>query len=152
MIMKNEKSQISSFWEHISGHMPWHVALIHFPISFFTVSAGFMVLHMFTLNLCFEVAAFLCLVAGAAMLIPTTWTGWSVWKSKYKGADTKIFRYKINISYAMIVLSLVLIGVRGYLVNKSHTIWHIVFTIGFVLLFIGAMAEGFYGGRLNHRR
>jgi len=151
MIMKNEETRDPSFWDHIRGHMHWHVVLIHFPISFFTVSAGFMVLHMFTLTGCFEFAAFLCLLAGAVMLIPTTLTGWSTWKTKYKGAKTKIFRYKINISYSMIVLSLVLIGVRGYLVITSHTAWHIVFSLGFVLLFIGAMAEGFYGGQLNHR-
>ncbi len=150
--MNSDKTGSTSFWDPIRRHMHWHVVLTHFPISFFTVSAGFMVLHMLTLTACFELASFLCLQAGAVMLIPTTWTGWSTWKSKYKGAETKIFRYKIKISYAMIILCLVLIGARGYLLNKSHTIWHIVFTTGFILLFVGAMAEGFYGGQLNHRR
>ena len=116
------------------------------------VSAGFMALHVFTLTECFEFTAFLCLLAGGAVLIPTTLTGWSTWKSKFKGANTKIFRYKIKISYAMIVLTLALIGARVYLVNMSHTAWHIVFSMGFVLLFIGAMTEGYYGGQLNHRR
>jgi len=95
MIMKNEETQNASFWDHIREHMHWHVVLTHFPISFFMVSAGFMVLHMFTLTGCFEIAAFLSLLAGTVMLIPTAATGWSTWKSKYKGANTKIFRYKI---------------------------------------------------------
>jgi hypothetical protein len=79
-------------------------------------------------------------------------TGWSTWKSKYNGASTKIFRYKIIISYALIILSLILIGARGALMPTSHTLWHVIFSTGFVLLFIGAMTEGFYGGQLNHRK
>ena len=150
--MKDEGIPRSSFWNSIRGHMHWHVVLTHFPISFFTVSAGFMMLHMITLNECYEIAAFLCLVAGMLMLIPTTLTGWSTWKSKYNGASTKIFRYKIIISYALIILSLILIGARGALMPTLHTLWHVIFSAGFVLLFVGAMTEGFYGGQLNHRK
>jgi hypothetical protein len=115
------------------------------------VSAGFIALHLFMKTECFELASFLSLVAGTVMMIPTTVTGWTTWKSKYKGASTSLFQYKIRIAFAMIALSIILLIVRGFLVNTEHIIWHFVFGIGFLLLFIGAMAEGYYGGRLNHR-
>ncbi len=132
-------------------NLHWHVIFTHFPISFFMVSAGFMILHLFTDTECFELAGFVSLIAGTVVMIPTTISGWITWKSKYKGASTSLFRYKIRIAFAMIALSIILVIVRGFLVNTEHTIWHFVFGIVFLLLFIGAMAEGYYGGRLNHR-
>ncbi len=129
----------------------WHVLLVHFPISFFTVSAGFMILHMFTNVECFELSGYLTLLAGAIAMVPTTFTGWSSWKKSYKGARTRIFLYKIRISFAMLALSLLLIVLRNVFLPGLHSIWHWVYGVGFALLFLGAMSEGFYGGRLNHR-
>ena len=122
----------------------------HFPISFFMVSAGFMLLHIFTMTECFETAAFVSLVAGAVVMVPTTLTGWLTWRSKYQGAKTKLFQYKINISLVMIGLSVLLIILRFVLIGISHLAWHLTFVIGFLLLFIGALTEGYYGGKLNH--
>jgi len=149
--MNSQRDSRTSFWDRIGPHMHWHVIFTHFPISFFMVSAGFMALHLFTETECFELAGFLSLAAGTAMMIPTIITGWRTWKSKYKGAGTTLFRYKIRISFAMIALSVILIIARGFLINTEHHIWHFVFGISFLLLFIGAMTEGYYGGRLNHR-
>ncbi len=132
-------------------NLHWHVVFTHFPISFFMVSAGFMLLHIFTMTDCFELAAFISLIAGAAVMIPTTLTGWWTWRNKYKSAKIKLFQYKINISFAMIGLSVLLIALRFLLMGISHLLWHITFGIGFVFLFVGAMTEGYYGGRLNHR-
>jgi uncharacterized membrane protein len=131
-------------------NLHWHVIFTHFPISFFMVSAGFMAAHLFTMTECFEMAGFLTLAAGTVMLVPTTITGWTTWKSRYKGANTYLFRYKIRIAFAMLAFSIVLIIARGFLVRTEHNIWHFVFGVGFLLLFIAAMAEGYYGGRLNH--
>ena len=143
----------SMLWGRIRAryNLHWHVIFTHFPISFFMVSAGFMALHLFTETECFELAGFVSLVAGTVMMIPTAVTGWTTWKSRYKGANTYLFRYKIRIAFAMIALSIVLLIARAFLVNTEHNIWHIAFGICFLLLFIGAMAEGYYGGRLNHR-
>ena len=129
----------------------WHVILTHFPVSLFMMSAGFMALHLFTNTGCFEMAGFLSLLAGFTILVPTTLTGWWTWKKRYRGTMTRLFRYKINMSIAMIVICIVLIVARGFLVDTAHTLWHWIFGGGFVLLFIGALAEGNYGGRLNHR-
>jgi hypothetical protein len=131
--------------------MHWHVVLTHFPISFFMVSAGFMGLHLFTSAECFEMASFLSLVAGAVMMIPTTLSGWWTWKTKFRGAGTALFKIKINMSFAMLALSLALVWTRGLLMDLEHTMWHVVFWAGFLLLFAGALAEGFFGGQLNHR-
>ena len=128
----------------------WHVLFTHFPISFFMVSAGFMVLHLFTNVDCFELSGFLTLAAGALMMLPTTISGWLTWKSKYKGATTKIFLYKIRISFGMIALSLLLVAFRWVFSATVHTVWHFIYGVGFVLLFAGALLEGYYGGKLRH--
>lgn len=143
---------VPTLWNRIEKryNLHWHVVFTHFPISLYMVSAGFMLLHIFTNTECFELAGFLSLGAAAVVMIPTTLSGWWTWKTKYKGGKTKLFKYKINISFGMIALSIVLIIIRGFLVNMSHTLWHLVYGFGFVLLFVGAMAEGYYGGRLNH--
>ena len=133
----------------------WHVLFTHFPVSFFTVSFGFMVLHLFTQTTCFELAAYVSLIAGAAAMIPTTLTGWLTWKGKYRALKGKIFLYKIRISLAMIVVSFLLVVLRTLMKVDSldilHNAWHAVYFLGLVLLVVGATAEGYYGGRLNHR-
>jgi uncharacterized membrane protein len=135
----------------VKHNLHWHVILTHFPISFFTASAGFMMLHLFTNVECYELSSYLCLLAGVLMTLPTAITGWSTWKSKYTGARTKIFIYKIRISYLMIALGVLLILFRTYFVEGEHTLWHFVFGFGFLVLFSASMMEGYYGGRLNHR-
>lgn len=144
----------ATFWSRMGfkHKLHTHVLLTHFPISFFTASAGFMVLHLFTNTDCLESAAFLTLVAGVLMAIPTAITGWATWKSKFKGARTKIFDNKIYLSIFMIALGTLLIFLRTYFISKGeHTIWHYFFGFGFLALFFASMMEGYYGGTLNHR-
>lgn len=139
-----------------SGHkMHWHVALTHFPISAFLGAFTFMVLHLMTQNRCYALAAYVSLIAGAVVMIPTTLTGWFDWKKRYKGARIKLFLYKIRIAYAMIAVS---IGVVVYqsafpigLLDVWHIYGHLFYFTGVALLFLGAAAEGYYGGRLSHR-
>ena len=59
-----------------------HVLFTHFLISFFMASLGFMVLHLITWVSCFELAAYLSLVAGLVALLPTVVSGWLVWKGR----------------------------------------------------------------------
>ena len=129
----------------------WHLLVTHFPISFFTASAGFMAAHVFTANECFEQASFLTLVAGAIMLVPATLTGWYTWKKDYKGVQGKIFVYKIRISCGMLALAAILTSLRNVFLPGHHTMWHYVYAVGFLSLFVASIAEGFYGGRLHHR-
>ena len=129
----------------------WHVILTHFPISFFTASAGFVALYLIPKTACFELAGYLCLLAGVIMSVPTTITGWSTWKSKYKGARTNIFVNKLYISCFIFAVGTLMIFLRAYFIEGEHTLWHFVFGFGFVALFSASMMEGYYGGRLNHR-
>ena len=129
----------------------WHIVFTHFPVSAFFGSAGFMFLHLFTHQTCFELAAYITLIAGAIVMVPTTLTGWFTWKGRYKGASTRIFRYKIRISIAMMGLSLILVIWRSIFARPPYDIWLTLYAIGIFLLLIGAVAEGYYGGRLNHR-
>ena len=132
----------------------WHVLFVHFPISFFGVAFAFQILHLFMSPACFELATNATLIAGAAMLVPTIWSGWRTWKSKYRGARAMIFRRKINIAFTMLVFSVGLLGWRiisfGAFVDVPYSPAHWVFLAGNTLLMAGAVAEGYYGGRLNH--
>ncbi len=129
----------------------WHVVFTHFPISFFMLSFVFMALHLATRRACFELAAYIGLLAGAAVMLPTTLSGWLTWKGRYKGMKGKMFIYKIRIAFSMIAMSLLLVIVRSTFPDALHAVWLWLYALGTLLLLIGAMAEGYYGGRLNHR-
>ncbi len=55
----------------------------------------------------------------------------------------------------MIVISFFLVIYRTIFefqfVDILHNIWHSIYFIGVLFLLFGAVAEGYYGGRLNHR-
>jgi len=129
----------------------WHVLLTHFPVSFFMLSFVFMLLHMLTRSTCFELAASISLLAGMIILLPSAVSGWLTWKNRYKGTPARIFIYKIRIALSMIVLSVVLVSFRALMPGSLHEIWMWVYPAGLMLLLLGSMAEGYFGGRLNHR-
>lgn len=129
----------------------WHVVFTHFPISFFVLSLLLMALHLVTGSQCYEQTAFLSLLAGAVAMLPTTLSGWLTWKGRYKGMRGKIFIYKIRISIAMIAGSFLLSAVRAFFPEGLHEVWLLVYASGILMLMLGASAEGYYGGRLNHR-
>jgi len=132
----------------------WHILFIHFPISFFGVAFGFQVIHLFSSPACFELAANVVFLAGTVMMVPTLLTGWRTWKSRYQGARGLIFRRKINIGFAMLVLSTALLAWRmiafGAFTNVITSAAHGIYLAANTLLMAGAVAEGYYGGRLNH--
>lgn len=139
----------------IKYKMHWHVYLVHFPISFFGVSFGFQVLHLFFAQECFELATNVTLAFGTLAMIPTTWSGWSSWKKGYKGAKIRLFQRKINTAFFMLAFSIVLTFWRFtfYDISEStiHGLGHWIYLLGSTILILGAIVEGFYGGRLNHR-
>jgi hypothetical protein len=135
--------------------MHWHAVFTHFPVSFFVISFGFMVLHLFTHTTCFELAAYLTLIGGAVVMVPTTLTGWFTWKGRYKALHGRLFLNKIRISFVMLGISFILVIYRSLFkiefLDILHNVWHAVYFVGALLLVVGAIAEGYYGGRLNHR-
>ncbi len=133
----------------------WHVLLVHFPISFFGVAFGFQILHLFWSPACFELATNVALAFGVVMMVPTTWAGWSSWKNNYKGAGVKLFQYKITTAFVMLVLGVVLVSWRfiflGFFTEAHISPQHWIYLAGNTVLIIGAIIEGYFGGRLNHR-
>jgi len=133
----------------------WHVILTHFPISLFGGAFGFQVLHLFMAPACFELATNVALIGGAGTLLPTIATGWSEWKSHYHGAKGLIFKRKILIAVGLLVLSLPLVVWRvvslGIFEEALESPAHLIYLAGNVLLILGAVLEGHFGGRLNHR-
>jgi uncharacterized membrane protein len=137
--------------------MHWHVIFTHFPVSLFGAAFGFQILHLFPTYLsgCFEVATTVALIGATLSMIPTILTGWFTWKKQYKGARVLIFQRKIAISYAMLAVSIALVAWRTTQFDAFQDVpespWHWLYLAVNTLLIIGAVAEGYYGGRLNHR-
>jgi len=136
--------------------MHWHVIATHFPLSLFAAAFGFQVLHLFASPACFDLASNIMLLAGLAVMLPTTLTGWLTWKSKYKGAWVPLFRKKIMIACGIILFSAALIswrlaayGITADIPDDNYTHW--IFLVATALPPFAAMFEGMLGGRLNHR-
>ncbi len=139
----------------IKYKMHWHVVFTHFPVSFFVAAFGFQILHLFFSPACLELATNIVLIAGVVMMIPTTWSGWNTWKKNFKGANTFIFRRKIVISFIMLGVGILLVFWRviflGLFDEHPESPSHWIYLFGNTLMIIGTIAEGYYGGRLNHR-
>ncbi len=133
----------------------WHVLFTHFPISLFGTAFGFQVLHLVTTPTCFELATNVTLLGGTALLVPTIWTGWSEWKGRYHGAKGLIFKRKITMALVMAALSLPLVLWRiialGLFEEVPRSPEHWIYLAGNTILIMGAILEGYYGGRLTHR-
>ncbi len=132
-----------------------HILFTHFPISLFGTAFGFQLLHLVMAPTCFELATNVALIGGAALLVPTIWTGWSEWKGRYHGAKGLIFRRKISTAFAMAALSLSLVVWRiaalGLFEEVPRSPEHWIYLAGNTILIMGAIVEGYYGGRLTHR-
>jgi uncharacterized membrane protein len=132
----------------------WHVALTHFPISLFGTAFLFQVLHLFMFTKSFELAATVCIIGGAASVIPAIVSGWYTWKTRYHGAPTPLFRRKIVMAFAMLGLSVPLAAWRValyYLGSEADGVDHYLFFAVCALLIAGAVGEGYFGGRLAHK-
>jgi hypothetical protein len=132
----------------------WHVALTHFPISLFGTAFLFQLLHLFMFQKPFEISTTVCVLAGAASLVPATVSGWLTWKRHYHGAKTPLFRRKIWLAVGMLVVSIPLVVWRLVLYNlgtEADGIDHYVFFVLNAFLIAAAIAEGYNGGRLSHK-
>jgi uncharacterized membrane protein len=132
----------------------WHVAFTHFPISLFGTAFLFQVLHLFMFENAFELSTTVCVLAGAASLIPAAVSGWLTWKRHYHGASTRLFRRKIELALGMLVVSVSLAVWRiilYYLGSEADGIDHYFFFVLCAFLVAAAIAEGYYGGRLSHK-
>ncbi len=133
----------------------WHVLLIHFPISFFLGAFVFMAMHLVSGNDCYSLAAYMSLIFGAVSMIPVTYTGWTTWKSRYRGVKGKLFIRKIRISFGMITISFLLVIYQTVsdieTLHVFNNLGHFLYFNGVILLVLGAAGEGYYGGRLHHK-
>jgi uncharacterized membrane protein len=138
----------------LNYHIRWHLLLVHFPISLFGVAFLFQILHLFFSPACFTLSSTTVIFLGAIAMIPTTTSGWSTWKSRYKGAGTYLFQRKIVTSYVMLAISISLTVWRFTyysIFTDEPNIPHWLFMTGTFLLIIGAVIEGYHGGKLRHR-
>lgn len=136
-------------------HLHWHVFLTHFPLSLISMTFVFQVLHLFVYPECFELASNVLLVAGVSSLVPTTWTGYHTWKHQYNAARASIFRQKIIIAVVLLMIGIPLCAWRILYIGSSAQAVrpdiHWTYFLGTVLMIVGAILEGYLGGRLTHR-
>ena len=128
----------------------WYVLFTHFPVAFFIGSFGFALLHIFTHTSCFELAAYVGLIAGAVSMVPTTLTGWYTWKGRYKGLKGTLSLNKICISFTMLTISFALVIYRSIdqfiFLDIAHNVWHSFYFTGVILLTAGFIVESYYWG------
>jgi uncharacterized membrane protein len=137
-----------------TGRVHWHVALTHFPISLFGTAFLFQVLHLFIFKKEFELSATVCVLAGAASIVPAIASGWLTWKHHYHGARVRLFLRKIWVAFGMLVVSAPLAVWRivlYHLGSEADGIDHYIFFVLTAVLIAGAILEGYLGGRLSHR-
>lgn len=131
-----------------------HPVFTHFPISLFSAAFLFQVLHLFAYPDCFDLSTNVLLAGGAAGMIPVLATGWRDWKRAFRGSKARIFQRKIYIGFSMLVVSLGLLGWR-LATNTFHRdlpgVAHPIYSLLVTALIVGAVVEGYYGGRLRRR-
>lgn len=136
-------------------HLHWHVFLTHFPLSLLSMTFVFQLLHLFSYPQCFELASNVLLVAGVSSLVPTTWTGYHTWKHQYHAARASIFTQKIIIAVVLLLIGIPLCAWRIIYIGSSPQAVrpgiHWTYFLGTALMIIGAILEGYLGGRLTHR-
>ena len=139
----------------IAYKLHWHLLLVHFPISFLGISFLFQILHLIFSPDAFTLTTTVVVLAASMVLIPTTISGWTTWKRKYKGANTYLFRRKIITAFVLLGISIPLTIWRflsySIFLEEPYGVDHWIFMFGTFLLISGAVIEGYYGGRLSHR-
>jgi uncharacterized membrane protein len=135
--------------------MHWHVFLTHFPLSLISITFVFQVLHLYAYPECFELASSVLLVAGVASLFPTTLSGYLTWKRQYHAVRASIFRQKIIIAVALLMVGVPLCAWRiiyiGLSPEAARPSIHWTFFLGTAFMIAGAILEGYFGGQLTHR-
>lgn len=132
----------------------WHVMLTHLPIGTFSGAMLFMTLHVATDDACYSKAAYVSLIAGAAVMLPTTGTGWFTWQQRYRGTHLTLFAIKIWTSVVMLTLVAALVAYQTavpFSTTNVADLPHILYFVGVLLLMAGAVVEGYWGSQLHHR-
>lgn len=132
----------------------WHILFTHFPVPLLTVTFVFQALDILFSPPGFDLAGDIVFLGAVAGLIPAVLTGWRTWKKSYKGAKIMLFQRKIATSWAMLAIGIPLAAWRIVLLANGikDTFWYdVIYFAGQWLLIAGAVIEGYYGGRLNHR-
>lgn len=133
----------------------WHIMLTHFPISAFLGAFLFMSLHLLTENDCFTLAAYVSIISGALVMLPTGLTGLLEWRASYKAHRSRAFVGKIWVGAGMTALSAALVGFQALGPLETSEVGmgaaHAVYFVADTLLMLGAVLEGHWGGRLHHR-
>ncbi len=133
----------------------WHIFFSHFPVATLAVCGGFQILHLFFLPSCLELASAVCLIGATVTLVPTVLSGQLTWKNQYHGSALHIFLRKRITAYVMLMLSVLILAYWARFLHQldvhAWTFHHWFYFSGTMLLFTGAVLEGYWGSYLHHR-
>ncbi len=131
-----------------------HRMTSHFPISLLMTASLLILLYEYFGDKSFEVAAYYTLLLGVIASPLSVLTGLWGWKISYLGRMTKIFKTKIIISTALLVVGFICAVLRttypDILLERSLLSW-IYLTLVLCLTPI-VVALGYYGGKITFLR
>jgi predicted heme/steroid binding protein/uncharacterized membrane protein len=107
---ENEPS--NSWWASIMISMRSHSILVHFPVALFVLAPIFLTVFYVVKSSDFERTAFFMMVTGSLTAILAAIGGLIHWRYKFNGQSRLVFKLKMILSPALILLSAVTAGVH----------------------------------------
>jgi len=135
----------------IKGHL--HHIMVHFVVANYVMALVFAVLYLATCDPGFDTASFYTLAA-ALVATPLGYiTGFRVWRRKYKGSWTRIFKSKLIYGLLLAFLGIVVLNIRylnpdALMAGDASTAFYVILMI----LATGCVSIlSYFGGRLTIR-
>lgn len=128
-----------------------HPISVHFPIALLVFAVLFLAGYIVTGEESFEVTSYYLLLGGTLTAVPGVVSGLLSWKISYMATLTTIFKRKIQLSAALIIVSVVCVAIRWLVpdVAAQGGILRICY-IGLVFALAPiAMGLGYYGGKIS---
>ena len=132
----------------------WHPPSVHFHSALFPTAAILLVIYVLSHESSWERASFYVLSLGVLMLAGSILAGFFDWYTKYKAAQTKIFRTKIWLSLVLLAVGVILVIWRALSpeLMQGGVFSRGLYITGLLLAVLLVIWIGYLGGKLIFRR
>ena len=143
--------------ERMDKHRDWyrkfhpHPVFVHFPIALFFFTGIMQALFLIFNDSSFENAASYSLFVGAAMTVPSAFSGIYSWIINYQRTLTKIFKIKLYGSIVLTVISTAAVLIRifnpevSFVQGAGFYIYNLILFTGFPIVSM----IGYFGGKIT---